>query len=143
MVQTIKNMLHQRFEGLEISKEQWVDILPSVLKKYNNTSHSATGMKPNDAKKTDNHFDAWLNINSKATYNRKYTPLKIGSQVRTYVKPKSFKKGNGSAWSKDVYTISFTNDKQYLINDHRQRVWNRHELLKIGSAEGKDGSIYI
>ena len=46
-------------------------------------------MEPNEAKKKDNHFEVWLNINSKATYNRKYPPLKIGSQVRTYVKPKS------------------------------------------------------
>ena len=72
MVQTIKNMIHQRLEGLEQSKEQWVDILPSVLNKYNNTKHSTTGMKPNEAKKKDNQFEVWLNINSKATYNRKY-----------------------------------------------------------------------
>ena len=32
MVQTIKNMIHARLEGLDISKETWVDILPSVLK---------------------------------------------------------------------------------------------------------------
>ena len=30
MVQTINSMIHQRLEGLEISKETWVDILPSV-----------------------------------------------------------------------------------------------------------------
>ena len=62
MVQTIKNMIHQRLEGLEISKEKWVDILPSVLNKYNNTSHSTTGMKPNEAKRKDTHFDVWVNI---------------------------------------------------------------------------------
>ena len=49
------------------------------------------------------------------------------------------KKGNVSVWPKDVYTITFIKDKQDLTNDHRQRVWNRHELLKIESAEGKDG----
>ena len=32
MVQTIKHMIHQRLEGLDISKEKWIDILPSVLK---------------------------------------------------------------------------------------------------------------
>ena len=50
MVQTIKNMIHIRLEGLEINKEKWVDILPSVLKKYNNTEHSTINMKPNEAK---------------------------------------------------------------------------------------------
>ena len=66
MVQTIKHMIHQRLEGLEISKEKWVDILPPVLKKYNNTSHSTTGIKPNDAVKPSNHFDVWFNIASKS-----------------------------------------------------------------------------
>ena len=42
-VQTIKNMIHKRLEGLEISKEKWIDILPSDLRKFNNTKHSTTG----------------------------------------------------------------------------------------------------
>ena len=50
MVQTIKDMIHQRLEGLEISKDKWVDILPSVVNKSTHTSHSTTGMKPNEAK---------------------------------------------------------------------------------------------
>ena len=72
MVQTIKNKIHQRLEGLEQSEEQWVDILPSVLNKYNNTKHPTIGRKPNEAKKKYNHVEVWLNINSKAAYNRKY-----------------------------------------------------------------------
>ena len=106
MVQTVKNMIRQRLEGLEISKEKWVEILPSVLKKYNNTKHSTTGMQPNGAKKKDNHFEVWLNINSKAIYSRKCPPLSIGSQVRTYAKPKSMKKQNVSVWSKEVVKIT-------------------------------------
>ena len=49
------------------------------------------------------------------------------------------KKGNVSVWSKEVFKITFIKDNQYLINDHRSRVWNRHELLKVDAAEGKDG----
>ena len=49
------------------------------------------------------------------------------------------KKGTDSYWSKEVYTITFIKDKQYLINDHRRRVWNRWELLKVNASEGKDG----
>ena len=83
-------------------------------------------------------MEVWLNISNKAKFNRKYKPIKIGDKVRTYVKPKSMKKGHDSSWSKNVYTITFIKDKQYLINDHRRRVWNRWELLKIEGAEGKD-----
>ena len=71
-MQTLKLMIHNRFEGLEISKEKWIDMLPSVLDKYNNTKHSTTGMQPNDAVKPSNHFVVWLNISSKATYSRRY-----------------------------------------------------------------------
>ena len=139
-IQTIKNMIHQRLEGLEVSKEKWIDMLPSVLNKYNNTKHSTTGMQPNEAKKKDNHFEVWLNISNKATYNRKYQPLKVGDKVRTYVKPKSFKKGYESVWSKEVYTIQLIKDGTYLLNDYqKKRVYKRHELLRIDGAEGKDG----
>ena len=60
-------------------------------------------MKPNDAVKSSDDFDVWLNINRKATYTRKYKPIKVGDKVRTYVKPTSMKKGNVSVWSKDIY----------------------------------------
>ena len=56
MVQTLKNAIHIRLEGLEISKEKWLDMLPAVLKKYNNTVHSTINMSPNQAKDKKNHF---------------------------------------------------------------------------------------
>ena len=48
------------------------------------------------------------------------------------------KKHNVSVWSKDVFKTTFTKYNQYLINDFRRRVWNRHELLTVDAAEGKD-----
>ena len=132
-------VIHKRWEGLEIAKEKWIEILPSVLRKYNSTEHSTTGLAPNEAVKPSNHMVVWLNISKRAPYNRKYEPIRVGDKVRTYVKPKNMKKGYDSSWSKDVYTITFIKDNQYSINDHRRRVWNRWELLKIEGAEGKDG----
>ena len=140
MIRTIKSMIHTRLDGLELNKEKWVDMLPSVLKKYNNTKHSTTDFSPNEAKKKDNHFDVWLNIYSKANFNRKYPPLKVSDQVRVYQKPKSMKKESDSYWSTNVYTVMFIKDKQYLLNDYeKKRVYHRHELLKVEGAEGKDG----
>ena len=69
-----------------------VDMLQPVLKKYNNTKHSTTNMTPHEAKKKDNHVEVWLNIRSKANFNRMYPPLKVGDSVRTYIKPHTFKK---------------------------------------------------
>ena len=86
-IQTIKNMIHQRLDGLEVSKEKWVDMFDPVLKKYNNTKHSTTGLPPNESKKHSNHMEVWLNISNKATYHRRYPPLKVSDQVRVYQKP--------------------------------------------------------
>ena len=139
MVQTIKNMIHIRLEGLEINKEKWVDILPAVLKKYNNTVHSTINMTPNEAKDKKNHFEVWLNIYNNSNFARKYPPLKVGDSVRTYIKKKEgFKKGYESNWSKDVYKVIFYKDKQYLVNNNKRRLYSRHELLKISGVEGKD-----
>ena len=81
-VQTRKRMIHTRIEGLELDKEKWVDLLPSVLKKYNNQKHSTTDMSPNMATKKENHIEVWLNIRNKASFNRKRPPLNVGSLVK-------------------------------------------------------------
>ena len=131
-------MIHTRLEGLEISKEKWVEILPSVLNTYNNTKHSTTGKQQNEAVTPSNHMEVCLTISSKAKFNLKYPPLKVGDKVRTYVEPKNMKKGTVSVWSKDVFEFMYVKDNQYRINDHRRRVWNRWELLRVDAVEGKD-----
>ena len=122
-----------------MTEEKWVDMLQPVLKKYNNTKHSTTNMTLHEAEKNDNHDEVWLNIRSKANFNRKYPPLKVGDFVRTYIKPHSFKKGYTSSWSKEVYQITYIKDNQYLVTDQKRKVYNRRELLKIEGVEGKDG----
>ena len=138
-ISTLKDQINRRLEGLEIEKQEWVKILPNVLNKYNNTVHSSIKMTPNEAKHPDHRLQVWLNIKSKATFNRKYEPLKVGDYVRTYVKKKSHQKQTDKRWSEEIYKITFIKDNQYMINDaNRKRVWSRHELLKIKGAEGKD-----
>jgi hypothetical protein len=140
MVQTIKNMIHTRLEGMELKKEKWIDILPSVIKKYNNKTHSTTGISPNTAKQGNNNIEVWLNIRNKADFNRKYPPLKTGSQVKTYIKKGSFAKGYESRWSKDVYRIMNISEdgKQFMVNNNTRRLYSRHELLLVKGSEGKD-----
>jgi len=66
-----------------MTEEKWIDMLKPVLKKYNTTKHSTTGVSPNDAKRKDNHIEEWLHIRNRATFARKYPPLKVGDSVRT------------------------------------------------------------
>ena len=138
-VQEIKNMIHARLDGLDLSKEKWIDMLGPVLKQYNRRVHGTTGMSPNDARKDENSIEVYLNIKQKAQYKRKYPKLSIGDSVRTTIKQHTFKKGYTSSWSKEVYQITYIRDNQYLVNDQKRKVYNRWELLKIEGAEGKDG----
>ena len=140
MVQTIKNMIHTRLGGLELNKEEWVNLLPAILKKYNNTEHSTIGMSPNRAKQGKDNIEIWLNINNKASFNRKYPPIKKGNEVRTYIKPTNKSKGYDSRWSKDVFKVlAITDDgKQFLVNNKTRKLYSRHELLLVRGVEGKD-----
>ena len=140
MVQTIKNMIHTRLGGLEMNKEEWVNLLPAILKKYNNTEHSTIGMSPNRAKQGKDNIEIWLNINNKASFNRKYPPIKKGNEVRTYIKPTNKSKGYDSRWSKDVFKVlAITDDgKQFLVNNKTRKLYSRHELLLVRGVEGKD-----
>ena len=86
-------MIYTRLGGLDMNKQEWVNILPTVLKKYNNAKHSTIGMSPNTAIKGNDNIEIWLNIYNKATFGWRYPPLKASDQVRVYIKPKTFKKG--------------------------------------------------
>jgi hypothetical protein len=141
MIQTLKLMIHTRLGGLEIDKQHWINLLPSVLKKYNNTKHSTIRMSPNRAKQGNDNIEIWLNIESKATYSRSYPPLIKGSEVRTYVKKTTMSKGYDSRWSPTVYkVIAITDDKkQFLISNNTRRFLSRHGLLLVRGVETKDG----
>jgi hypothetical protein len=140
-VQEMKNMIHARLDGLEMEAEKWIEVLPSVLKKYNSRIHGTTKLSPNDARKSENSIQVYLNIRQKAQHNRTYPRLFVDSPVRTYIKPHTFKKGYDSAWSKIVYKVVHVSDdgKQFLVNDGKRKVYNRWELLKIEGQQGKDG----
>ena len=75
-------------------------------------------MSRNTAKRKDNHIEVWLNIRNKANFNRKYSPLKVGDLIRVYIKPKTFKKGYDSSWSKDVYKITYISyDNKAILSE--------------------------
>ena len=64
----------------------------------------------------------------------------MGSDVRTYIKPKTMTKGYESKWSASVYKVIAVSDdgKQYIVNHNTKKLYSRHELLLIRGAEGKD-----
>ena len=140
MVQTIKKMIYVRLEGLAMDKQEWINLLPGILRKYNNTTHSTIGMSPNEAKETKNHVKVFLNINEKAKYNRKYPPLKKGDNVRVYVKKTAVTKGYDPRFSRTVYKVVFVSadGKRFLLDNNTKKLYSRHELRKVEATETKD-----
>ena len=110
------------------------------IKKYNNTIHSTIGVTPNIAKEGNNNIEIWLNINEKASFNRKYPPLKVNDNVRVYIKRKSFSKSYDPRFTKEIYKVLRISEdgKQFLLNNNTRRLYSRHELKKVNEVQTKD-----
>ena len=98
-------------------------------------------MSPNQAKEGKHNIEVWLRINDKATYNRKYPPLKKDNYVRVYIKKKSFSKGYEPRFTKEIYKVLQVSEdgKRYLIDNNTRRLYSRHELKRVDAVETKDG----
>ena len=82
----------------------WIDELPKVIKKYDNTIHHSTKMTPIDASKRKNENEVFKNLQNK---RKKQKPkYKLGDLVRTADKRNIFSKGDSTNWSNKLYTIT-------------------------------------
>ena len=76
-------------------KADWIKELPSVIKQYNNTTHSSTKTKPFDASKKLNEKI----VNSNLHYRRKKTTnFQTGQLVRTADIKRVFSKADSTNW---------------------------------------------
>ena len=103
--------------------------LPSVIKKYNNTIHSSTKVKPIDANQKSNEIEVYINLQDGRV--RRKPKYKLGQLVRTADIKKVFSKGDLTNYSYEVYTITETIHNtitSYRINYLPER-YNQHLLL--------------
>lgn len=130
-IRTFKSALFKRIERQQqLNKNrlktktntniQWTDYIDSILKQYNNTVHSSTEFKPIEARKKSNEIDVKVNLEMKATNNRKYPDLKEGDTVRILRVKKLGEKENTSPFRTGRFKIDSisTNFEQkfYKIN---------------------------
>ncbi|UYV76776.1 hypothetical protein LAZ67_14001996 [Cordylochernes scorpioides] len=82
------------------NNRKWVDILPSLVKNYNNTFHTSIKMTPLEASKPENENKVYFNIyiNRIKSSNKKYN---VGDKVRISKYKGHFDKG---------YLPNFTNE---------------------------------
>ena len=104
---TIRDLLKRPV--FEKGDGNWVDILPTITKQYNNRVHSSTKLTPKEASLKKNEGFVYKNLLDK---RKKVTPkFQINNLVRTADLKRIFSKGDTTNWSYMLYKIT------EIIND--------------------------
>ena len=105
---TIRNLLKRPV--FEKGDGNWIDVLPTITKQYNNRIHSSTKLSPKDASLKKNEGFVYQNLLDK---RKKVKPkFQINDLVRTAdLKDKRFLKSDLTNWSYKLYKIT------EIIND--------------------------
>ena len=117
---TIRNLLKRPV--FEKGDGNWIDVLQSITKQYNNRIHSSTKLTPIQASLKKNEGYVYKNLLDK---RKKVTPkFQINDLVRTADLKKTFSKGDTTNWSFKLYKITeIINDTipSYKINNLKER----------------------
>ena len=135
---TIRNLLKRPV--FEKGDGNWIDILQTITKQYNNRVHSSTKLTPIQASLKKNEGYVYKNLLDK---RKKVTPkFQIKDLVTTADLKKTFSKGDTSNWSYKLYKITeIINDTipSYHIDNLKER-YNESLLKKtnLTMKENKD-----
>ena len=116
---TIKTKMWKQFtiQG----NTQYLDMLPKLVKQYNNTKHSSIKMTPIEASKKINEGTVYFNLYGNMEPLSAKPKFKIGDKVRiSKYKRNVFDRGYTPNWTEEVFTvdkIQYTNPITYKIKD--------------------------
>ena len=118
----------------------WIDILPTITKQYNNRIHSSTKLTPIQASLKKNEGFVYKNLLDKR--NKIKAKYQINDLVRVADLKKTFSRGDTTDWSYKLYKITkIINDTipSYKINNLPER-YNESLLKKtdLTMKENKD-----
>ena len=130
---TIKTWMWKAFSAQ--GNYKWLDLLPMLLKKYNNKIHRSIGMKPKDVN-IQNSKKVLAKLMPKQNKINK-AKFKVGDHVRISKYKHIFAKGYQPSWTTEVFTIhevKNTKPTTYLIKDENNQIiaggFYEQELLK-------------
>ena len=118
----------------------WIDVLPTITKQYNNKIHSSTKLTPIQASLKKNEGYVYINLLHK---RKKVKPnFQINNLVRVADLKRTFSKGDKTNWSYKLYNITeIINDTipSYKINNLKER-YNESLLKKteLSLKQNKD-----
>ena len=118
-IRTMKEKMWKYFSAN--STNNFIDVLPVLVKEYNNTRHSSIKMTPVKASKKENELRVWRNLypDHLEIYDLK-PKFSVGDKVRISKRKKTFEKGYTTRWTEEIFTIAevkFTSPVTYKIAD--------------------------
>ena len=133
---TIKSKMWKQFTVQ--GNTQYLDMLPKLVKEYNNTKHSSIKMTPTEASKKRNEGIVYFNLYGDMEPLSAKPKFKVGDKVRiSKYKRNVFDKGHTPNWTEEVFTVDkmqYTNPITYKLKDLRgediQGSFYEPELLK-------------
>ena len=88
------------------STSVYTNVLPDLVREYNNTRHSSIKMTPVRASKKENKLLVWRNPYPEHLRVHDLNPkFSVGDNVRISKKKKTFKKGYTTRWTEEIFTI--------------------------------------
>ena len=146
----LKRILSKEF--LENKNTKWIDILPDIIERYNNTPHSSLDdITPNQAISDPKKRQHIMHLNIlKARDNGFVTDLKPGDKVRID-DTALFKKGSESRWSDEIHVVKEATGKTVTLTDgtthkrskilmvpHNTPITTEKNVIKVATKQHKD-----
>ena len=100
----------------------WINMLPELIKKYNEKKHATTTLSPIEASKEENEPYVFEVVYKKNSINIASPKFKVGDSVRISRVKGMFEKGYLPNWSEETYKIvkvKPTTPATYVLQD-----WN-------------------
>ena len=118
---TIKSKMWKQFTVQ--GNTQYLDMLPKLVKQYNNTKHSSIKITPVEASKKSNEGTVYFNLYGDTETLKQKPKFKTGDKVRiSKYKRNVFDKGYTPNWTEEVFTvdkIQYTYPITYKLKDLR------------------------
>ena len=119
IVERFNRTLRERIERYLSAKKtnRWVDVLHLLIKNYNTTVHSRTGLAPNEVTKKDaSHIHEYGRAKSSALDDL-LPILQVGDTVRVLKPKEMFEKGSTERYYRGIYCITKVNPMSYKVKN--------------------------
>lgn len=133
---TIKSIMFKYFTKTNTRK--YIDILPDLVKRYNNSYHRSIKMRPVDVNQS-NVSQVWINLYEKlAVFHKSKNKLMVNDLVRISIEKAPFQKRYEEVWTEEIFIVSHCvagNPTVYKLKDQNNEpikgVFYYEELQKV------------